>query len=74
MRYRGDPYEITTRYPGHCAGCGGNLPAGVTAFYYPRSKTLYGLGGHPCRCGDAERGRFEDAAFDEDMYAAGHGV
>ena len=68
MRYQGDPYDLTVKYPGHCAGCGGSLPRGARAFYYPKTKTLYGLCGHPCSCGDAARRDFESAAFDEAVY------
>jgi hypothetical protein len=67
--YSGDPYVLTTRYRGHCAGCGGQIPAGAKAWYYPRSKTLYGLAGYPCKCGDTERTAFHDAAFDESMLS-----
>jgi hypothetical protein len=74
MRYRNDPYELRLKYPGRCCGCGGTIPASATAWYYPKSKSLYGLEAHPCSCGDAERAAFYAAAADEDAYAAGHGV
>ena len=67
--YRSDPREIRLRYPGHCAGCGGTLPAGNHAFFYPIGNHCYGLGGFPCDCGDAARREFESARFDEDVYS-----
>lgn len=67
-RYAGDPYWITTRYAGACAGCGERFHAGAEAFYYPSSRRLY-VG--PC----AERAAadFTSAACDEAAYA-GEGV
>lgn len=73
MRYKSDPYELRTRYPGHCAACGGSLPRGALVWYYPKGGAIYGLG-CPCDCGASMRADFNAAAWDEDVYSLGYGV
>ena len=65
MRYSGDPYWITCRYPGKCSGCGAEIPKGKRAFRY-KCGSLY------CDtpdCGQAASRDFDAAAADEDRYS-----
>jgi hypothetical protein len=43
--YGGDPYWITLRFSGTCDKCHAVLPKGQRAFYYPRTRKLFG---EPC--------------------------
>lgn len=64
MRYSGDPYWTSCRYPCKCAGCGQEIKKDESIFYFPRDKSVF------CEkesCGKKESASFEDAAFDESM-------
>jgi hypothetical protein len=66
--YSGDPYWLTLRWPGICAGCGASFPKGARAFRF-KNKKLYG---EPCGCGTAESERFDELARAEYAYGAGY--
>lgn len=40
--YGGDPYWLTLKYPGHCDKCHKPLARGERAYYYPRTRTMFG--------------------------------
>lgn len=61
-RYSNDPRWITVRYPGKCAKCAADIPAGREAFYYPSTRSLHGK---DCGCGDTASADFNALAFDE---------
>lgn len=67
--YSCDPYWITARYAGTCAGCGVAIDKGERAFYYPSGRKLYCS--HPDDgCGETHAAEFESRAFDEDIAPA----
>lgn len=71
MRYVGDPYWVTARYPGTCAKCGTPFPKGTRVFYYPKGKRLYSEA-----CAVAAANDFEAAAADEafmNFHGGGNG-
>jgi hypothetical protein len=60
MRYvKGDPYWLTTRYPGACS-CGAAIDRGERAFYWPKGKKL-----ECAACGEASERRFLVETADE---------
>ena len=61
-RYAGDPRWITARFRSQCAGCGEPVAKGDRAFYFPRSRTVYG---DACGCANDQSADFEAARFDE---------
>ena len=69
MKYRNrsqDPYWLVLRYPGKCAHCEDDIPAGSRAFRY-KTGELY------CSaedCGQAESREFRAAVQDEEAYHA----
>jgi len=65
--YDGDPYWITLRYPGMCAGCGCKISKGTDAFRY-KDGSLYG---EACGCGETAENDFQALAHDECMYHHG---
>lgn len=40
--YRGDPYWLTLKYPGHCDKCHKPLARGERAYYYPNGRKMFG--------------------------------
>ena len=40
--YGGDPYWLTLKYPGHCDKCHKPLARGERAYYYPRTRSMFG--------------------------------
>jgi hypothetical protein len=40
--YGGDPYWLNLKYPGHCDKCHKPLARGERAYYYPRTRTMFG--------------------------------
>lgn len=62
--YYGDPYWLTTRYPGRCRKCGRPVHRGERAFYFPKGKALYCADG----CGPEASARFNAERADEDLY------
>ena len=65
--YSGDPYWLTLRFAGTCAGCGAPIPRGAEAFRF-KNKKLYG---EACGCGTRESEQFEALAQDEAFYNGG---
>lgn len=63
-RYSRDPYWITMRYAGKCAGCGVAIRKGYQAYYYPATRKMYCLGS----CGQAAQADFAAHAQDEEVY------
>ena len=66
-----DPYALTARYDGQCAKCQRAIKRGERAFYYPNTRTLYGMrqaDGSGCECGDTAQSDFAAHAFDESVY------
>lgn len=62
MYVKGDPYWLTARYRGECAGCGTAIRKGDRAFYWPKGKRL------ECKtCGDVSDRRFVAECDDEVM-------
>lgn len=60
MYVKGDPYWLTTRYPGTCAGCSAPIARGTRAFYWPKGKRL------ECpTCGETSDRRFLAETTDE---------
>lgn len=66
--YQGDPYWLTARYPGYCAGCGHPFPAGEQVFRFKNRK----LFAESCGCGTSESDRFEELARAEHAYCSGY--
>lgn len=62
MTFPLDPRWITARFPSKCQKCKAAVPKGAAAFYYPRTRTLYGKA---CGCGDMAACEFEAMASDE---------
>lgn len=60
-RFNGDPYWMTTRYPGECKGCKKAIRKGERAFYFPKGRRL--LCG---TCGDEADAKFRAEAWDEE--------
>ena len=60
-RYSRDPYWMTTRYAGECAGCDKKIPKGARAYYYPNGRRIFCEG-----CGNAKSAEFESQRWDED--------
>ena len=59
---KGDPYWLTSRYAGTCAGCNATIARGERAFYWPKGKKL------ECgSCGETSSRRFEAEVQDEFM-------
>ena len=63
--YRGDPHWITVRYPATCAKCGAPIAKGEEAFYYPKTKSLFGK-----KCGHGQEAEqdFLDMVEVEEAY------
>jgi transcription elongation factor Elf1 len=64
-RYKGDPYWLTTKFPGRCNRCNHVIAKGEKAFRYPKQGLIY------CSsdaCGQNLSREFEAAAQDEDFY------
>lgn len=40
--YSGDPYWLTLKYPGYCNKCHKALARGERAYYYPRTRSMFG--------------------------------
>jgi len=66
-RYAGDPYWLTLRYRGICAGCGREIKQGERAFRF-KDGSLYC---DSADCGQRESAAFNEAALDEE-FLAGH--
>jgi hypothetical protein len=64
-RYRGDPHWITVRYPAECAKCGAKIEKGDEAFYYPKTKSLFG---EKCGHGKEAEQDFLDMVEVEEAY------
>ena len=62
--YSGDPYWLTAKYAGTCAGCGKPFAKGEQVFRFKNKK----LFAESCGCGTFESERFEMAAQDEYAY------
>lgn len=63
MRYvSGDPYWLTAKYAGTCAGCGAPIAKGSRAFCWPKGKRI-----ECATCGDASDRRFLAEVQDEHM-------
>lgn len=62
-RYRDDPRWITARYASKCHGCETPLPKGARAYYFPRSRRIYGA--TCCDRAQTSSNDFAAAAFDE---------
>ncbi len=64
--YSGDPYWMTARYDGNCAGCGAPFKKGDSVFRY-KSGAMYGsnCNGQGSGCGEYESERFNEAAYAE---------
>jgi hypothetical protein len=65
--YHGDPYWLTAKYPGTCAGCGKPFVKGERVFRFKNGK-LYA---ERCGCGTHESASFQAAAADEYTYNQG---
>jgi len=65
--YRGDPYWLTAKYPGTCAGCRKPFPRGAQVFRFKSGKMF----AEECGCGTHESERFNELARAE--YAYNHG-
>jgi len=66
--YSGDPYWLTLKYTGKCAGCGEEIAKGEDAFRFKSGK----LFGKKCGCGLGESERFTEAAEAEYAYSQGY--
>ena len=66
--YQGDPYWMTARYPGKCAGCHRPFPKGEQVFRYKSGKVF----AESCHCGDSESARFDEHARAEYAYCSGY--
>ena len=63
--YSGDPYWLTARYAGKCAGCGKPFAKGSEVFRFKSGK----LFAQDCGCGVSESERFEELAAQEYAYS-----
>lgn len=66
-RYAGDPYWLTLKFVGKCAGCGAEMKAGSQGFRYKNGQIF----GEACGCGRKNEQDFISCAEDEDMYNGG---
>lgn len=64
--YKHDPRWITARFTSSCAECGATIKRGEQAFYYPKTKRVFGS---VCECGDERSRQFEAERFDEDFMS-----
>ena len=59
------PYWLTVKYAGECSRCKKPISRGVTAFYYPKERTML------CNrdeCGGQASRDLDAAKFDEEQY------
>ena len=66
--YQGDPYWMTARYPGICAGCNEPFPKGAEVFRF-KSRKMFA---EACGCGTYESERFNELAAAEYAYSSGY--
>ena len=64
--YVGDPYWMTAKYPGNCAGCGKPFERGESVFRFKSGKMF----AESCGCGIYESERFEELAAEEYLYSS----
>ncbi len=62
----GDPYWVTAKYAGKCAGTGQPFKAGDRVFYYPRERKCYA--GQAAQAAEAD---FRSCADDEAFMSQG---
>ena len=63
--YSEDPYWLTAKYSGKCAGCGASFARGEQVFRF-KNRKVYAAS---CGCGIYESERFEQLAQDEYLYS-----
>ena len=66
--YKGDPYWMTAKYPGKCAGCGKDFAKGEEVFRFKSGQMF----AESCGCGVGESERFEELAAAEYAYCNGY--